>query len=482
MSIRIGIIGAGPGGYMAAIRAAQLGAEVLLFEQEEVGGTCLNWGCIPTKTLRTTAEAIEQFRRARELGIDLEGGFKPNLDRIMARKNEVIQILVQGIRKILGSYKIQPVSGQAFPADPRMIKVQDSQGREQKYPVDKMILASGSRPMVFPAFPFDGNQLLSSNQALTLKTIPESILIMGGGVIGCEFAFIFQALGSQVTVVEALPRVIGLPSVDEDCSTVLQREMKKKKIRLYLDKTVEKTEIQNGRVKVTIGPSPFLSEIKEKDKKPIEVEVEQVLVSIGRQSNTEALGLKALGLELDARGWISANERLETNIPGIYAVGDALGPSKIMLAHVASTEGIVAAENLMGHNRTMHYEVVPSGIFTFPEVANVGLTEPQARERGLEARADSFQFRALGKPQAMGEIAGQVKIVSALKSGKILGVHIAGPHATDLIAEGTLAIQLGATVEDLARTIHAHPTLAEAIMETAHKALGAGLNCLKEIP
>ena len=346
--------------------------------------------------------------------------------------------------------------------------------------MDRMILASGSRPLVFPAFPFDGTHILSSNDALTLKTIPESILIIGGGVIGCEFAFIFKALGSQVTVVEALPRVIGLPSVDEDCSTILQREMKKKKIRLYLDKTVEKTEIQNGRVKVTIGPSPFLAEVKEKDKKPIEVAVQKVLVSIGRQPNTEALGLKALGLELDAQGWIRANERLETNVPGIYAVGDALGPSKIMLAHVASTEGIVAAENIMGHNRTMNYEVVPSGIFTFPEVANVGLTEPQARERGLEARADSFQFRALGKPQAMGEIVGQVKIVSERKSGKILGVHIAGPHATDLIAEGTLAIQLGATVEDLAQTIHAHPTLAEAIMEAAHKAGGAGLHRLKE--
>ena len=295
MSIRIGIIGAGPGGYIAAIRAAQLGAEVFLFEQEEVGGTCLNWGCIPTKTLRTTAEAIEQFHRAKELGIDLEGGFKPNLDRIMARKNEVIQLLVQGIRKILASYKIQPVSGRAFLADPRMIKVRDNQGREQKFPVDKMILASGSRPLVFPAFPFDGTHILSSNDALILKTIPESILIIGGGVIGCEFAFIFQALGSQVTVVEALPRVIGLPSVDEDCSTILQREMKKKKISLYLDKTVEKTEIQNGRVKVTIGPSPFLEEVKEKDKKPVEVKVQQVLVSIGRQSEHGGSGAEGPG-------------------------------------------------------------------------------------------------------------------------------------------------------------------------------------------
>jgi dihydrolipoamide dehydrogenase len=242
---------------------------------------------------------------------------------------------------------------------------------------------------------------------------------------------------------------------------------------------VEKTEVRNGLVNVSIGPSPFLKEVKEKDRKPIEAEFHKVLVSIGRQSNTQALGLSAIGVDLDDRGWIRADDRLETNIPGLYAIGDVLGPARIMLAHVASTEGIVAAENIMGANRVMHYEVVPSGIFTFPEVANVGLTDSQARERGLEVSADSFLFRALGKPQAMGEIVGQVKIVSDSRTRKILGVHIAGPHATDLIAEGALALQLGATVEDLARTIHAHPTLAEALMETAHKALGAGIHGLK---
>jgi dihydrolipoamide dehydrogenase len=281
-------------------------------------------------------------------------------------------------------------------------------------------------------------------------------------------------------VVEALPRLIGLPSIDDDCSAIILREMKKRKIKVYLDKTIEKTEIRNGRVKARLGPSPFLTVAKEKDKKPIEVEVQKLLVSIGRQSNTDDLGLDRVGLALDDRGWIKANDRLETNIPGIYAIGDALGPARIMLAHVASTEGIVAAENIMGRQRVMDYEVVPSGIFTFPEVANVGLTELQARERGLEWRSDSFQFRTLGKPQAMGEIVGQVKIVSDSRTRKILGVHIAGPHATDLIAEGALAMQLGATVEDLAQTIHAHPTLAEAVMEAAHKALGAGLHGLKE--
>jgi len=480
MSKRIGIIGAGPGGYIAAIRAAQLGAQVTVVEQEAVGGCCLNWGCIPTKTIRTTAETLERFHRARELGIDLEGGFRPNMERIMARKNEVIAILAQGIKKIFESYRIAFLEGTATVRDPNTLSVTGKDGSRQELRVDNIILASGSRPLDFPAFPFDGRHILSSNDALLLKEVPESLLVVGGGVIGCEFAFIFSLLGSQVTVVEALPRVIGLPSIDEDCSAVILREMKKRKIKVYLDKTIEKTEIQNGRVKARIGPSPFLTEAREKDKKPIEVEIHKVLVSIGRQSSTDDLGLDRVGVALDDRGWIKANDRLETNIPGIYAIGDALGPARIMLAHVASTEGIVASENIMGRQRVMDYQVVPSGIFTFPEVANVGLAELQARERGLDWRSDSFQFRTLGKPQAMGEIVGQVKIVSDNRTRKILGVHIAGPQATDLIAEGALAMQLGATVEDLAHTIHAHPTLAEAVMEAAHKALGAGLHGLKE--
>ncbi|MGA3086811.1 MAG: dihydrolipoyl dehydrogenase [Thermodesulfobacteriota bacterium] len=480
MSTKIGIIGAGPGGYIAAFRAAQLGAQVIVIEQDAVGGTCLNWGCIPTKAIKATVKAIEKIQRAKEFGLDLEGGFRPNMERIMARKNEVVSILAQGIKKSFESYKIQYLEGTAFIQDPKKILIKGHDDQEQTIEVDNIIIASGSKPMVFPAFPFDGQHILSSSDALLLKEIPESILIVGGGVVGCEFAFIFSLLGSQVSVVEALPRVIGLPSIDQDCSVTIQREMKKRKIKVLLDKTVEKTEIQNDRIKVTIGPSPFLQKIKEKDRQPMEWEVQKVLVSIGRESNTEALGLKRLGMELDSNLWIKANERMETNIHGIYAVGDVLGPSKIMLAHVASTEGIVAAENIMGHKRTMNYEVVPSVIFTFPEVADVGLTEPQARERGHEVRSDSFQFRALGKPQAMGEIVGQVKIISDSRNGKILGVHIVGPQATDLIAEGTLAIQLGATVEDLAYTIHAHPTLAEALMETAQKAMGAGLHGLKE--
>jgi dihydrolipoamide dehydrogenase len=229
MNTKIGIIGAGPGGYIAAIRAAQLGAQVVVIEQEAIGGTCLNWGCIPTKTLKATAEALEHFHRAKEFGIDLEGGFRPNMERIMTRKNEVVAILAQGIKKIFESYKISFLEGNALIQDPKKISVRGKDGKDLFVEVDKIIVASGSKPLVFPAFPFDGQHILSSSDALVLKEIPESILIVGGGVIGCEFAFIFSLLGSQVTVVEALPRVIGLPSVDEDCSTIIQREMKKRK-------------------------------------------------------------------------------------------------------------------------------------------------------------------------------------------------------------------------------------------------------------
>jgi dihydrolipoamide dehydrogenase len=480
MSMRVGVIGAGPGGYIAAIRAAQLGAEVVVVEEEAIGGCCLNWGCIPTKTIKATADALEKFHRCHELGIDLDGSVRPNMERIMARKNEVISIMAEGIHKIFESHRIRFVLGNASIKDPKTLRVAPTGQKEEDIAVDKIIIASGSKPLNIPTLPFDGQSILSSSHALLMTEVPESILIVGGGVIGCEFASIFNALGAKVTVVEALSRLIGLPSVDEDSSASILRELKKQKIKTLLDKTVERTEIQNRRVSVTIGPSPFLKEVKERDKKPQIVEVEKVLVSVGRQSNAKALGLDRLGVAVDGKGWIVANERMETNIAGVYAIGDALGPAKIMLAHVASTEGIVAAENAFGNNRKMNYDVVPSAIFTSPEMANVGLTEPQARERGHDVRSDSFLFRALGKSQAIGEIAGQLKMISDAKTKKILGVHIVGPHATDLISEGTLAIQMGATVEDLAHTIHAHPTLAEIFAETSHKAMDACLHCLKE--
>jgi dihydrolipoamide dehydrogenase len=480
MGTRITILGAGPGGYIAGIRAAQLGAEVTVIERDKVGGTCLNHGCIPTKTLRTTAELLEKFRRAKEFGVDVEGHFRPNMERLLSRKEDVIQTLARGIMKIFSSYRIQYLKGEGYVLEPNRVRVKKEDGGQLDIVSDKLILAPGSNPVNIPAFPIDGNRIISSKDALNLKEVPQSILIIGGGVIGCEFAFIMASLGSRVTVVETMPRLLPLPSIDEECSIIIQREMKKRKITVYLNRIVERTEVKDSGVRVQIGPSPSVTDLKEKENIPSFLDVEKVLVSIGRIPNTKDLGLEKIGIEMDSQGWIVANERMETNIPNVYAIGDVLGPSKIMLAHVASTEGLVAVENAMGGKRSMNYEVVPAGVFTFPELANVGLTENQARERGFDVRVDNFLFRALGKSHAIGEIVGQVKIVSDLKSRKILGVHIVGPNATDLISEGTLAIQMGATVEELASTLHVHPTLSEAMMEASHKALDACLHCPRE--
>ncbi len=476
MTSKITIIGAGPGGYVAAIRAAQLGAEVTLIEHDNVGGTCLNRGCVPSKVMKTSAEILEKFHRAQEFGINVTEKVYPDMQRLMARKEKVIRDQIKGILKLLKHHKVSYLKGYAYIEGANLIKVKLPDNTIHEVPWDRLILAVGSEPLNITSFPFDGNKIISSNEALCLSEIPESLAIVGGGVIGCEFAFIFSALGSQVFVVEALSRLLPLPSVDENCSKVLQREMKKRKIKFIVNQTVKKVEDKEGKCHVTIGPSPFDTIKKERDLKPQKVEVEKVLVCIGRKPNTDNSGLEKLGVKTDENGWIIADERMETSVHGVYAIGDVLGPAKIMLAHVASKEGLIAAENAMGKNRTMDYNVVPGAIFTMPEVANVGLTEAQAKNQGHNVRADTVLFRNVAKAQVIGEIAGEAKIVSDTETGRILGVHIIGPHATDLIGEGTLAIQMGCTVKELAETIHAHPTLAEIMLETSYKALGKALH------
>lgn len=475
MATKLTIIGAGPGGYVAAIRAAQLGAEVTVIERDNVGGTCLNWGCIPSKIMITTTEILEKFHRAKEFGIRAEGKAAVDMQALMARKEKIIQSQSKGILGLFGHHKVRYLKGDGYIKGPGLAAVRQ-EGQETEVPWDRLILAPGTRPLNIPAFAFDGEKIISSNHALSLREVPESAVILGGGVIGCEFAFILNALGAKVTVVEALSRVLPLPSVDEDCSKVLQREMKKRKISVMTDRTVEKAEAEGGKLRVTVGPSPFLENPTEKEKTPAVIEADKLLVCIGRESNARDIGLDQIGVPMNEKGWISANERMETGVAGVYAIGDVLGPAKVMLAHVASAEGMAAAENAMGLNNTMNYDVIPGAIFTSPEVANVGLTEAQAKEKGYKVRGDSVLFRTLGKAQVIGEIAGQAKIVSDQETGKVLGVHIVGPHATDLIAEGTLAVQSGCTVKEIAETIHAHPTLAEIMLETSLKALDRSLH------
>ena len=476
MGERITVIGAGPGGYVAAIRAAQLGADVTVIEEDNVGGTCLNWGCIPSKVMKTTAEMLEKFHRAQEFGVDVKGEILPNISVLMERKKSVVQNQVKGIMKLFDRHKIRYISGHGTITEANLVVAKLPNGETLQVPFDQLILALGSKPLNIPTFPFDGKNVLSSNDALSLNEIPPSLLIVGGGVIGCEFAFIFSSLGSKVMVVEALSRLLPLPSVDEECSKTLQREMKKRKIEFVVNKTVDRVEDNGKKLRVTIGPSPFLEKPSKRDKEPLIKEVDKVLVCIGREPSTKGIGLQELGVKKDEKGWVIADERMQTSLSGVYAIGDVLGPSKIMLAHIASTEGLVAAENAMGKSRTMNYDVAPGAIFTTPEIANVGLTEEQAKTRGYEVQSDSVLFRNLGKAQVIGEIAGQAKIVSDAKTGRILGVHLVGAHATDLIAEGTLALQKECTVKELAETIHAHPTLAEVMLETSFKAVGKSLH------
>lgn len=470
MTQKIVIIGGGPGGYVAAIRAARLGGQVTLVEKDTLGGTCLNRGCIPSKVMHTTAAFMEDLKRARELAVRLEGGFGLDMAGLMERKNKVVQAQVRGIQGLLKQNRVELVSGTATIAAPGRVDISAADGNVTSRRWDKLILATGSSPLEVPSLAFDHERIVSSDDIFNLKELPLSMVIVGGGVVGCEFASIFACLGTEVTLVEALDRLLPLPSVDADSSKVLLREMKKKKIKVYLGHTVDSIEAGDDELFVQIRP--FAKDGQAAKKDPIRVKAAKVLVCIGRQADSSGLGLDKLGVKCDRRGWIMVDQHLQTSVEGVYAIGDALGPDKIMLAHVASAEAEVAAANAMGEKLVMNYNAVPGAVFTLPEVADVGLTAVQAQDRGLDCEQTAVLFRVLGKAQAMGQLAGQAKLVWEKSSRKVLGVHLIGAHATDLIAEGTLAVAHGLTVDDLASTIHAHPTLAEAMLEVSFKALG----------
>ncbi|WP_291329413.1 dihydrolipoyl dehydrogenase [Desulfovibrio sp. UCD-KL4C] len=461
----ITIIGAGPGGYIAAFEAARRGASVTLVEKANLGGTCLNWGCIPTKTLKSSAEALEMASRLEEFGIKADSeeavGFKAYMPSIIARKERVRQVLCGGLEKACASLKIRVLRGAAELAADRTVLVHSEDGTEE-IKSDKIIIATGSSILNLPSLPIDHKHIIDSNDALNLAYVPEKMVVVGGGVIGCELAFIYRAFGSSVTIVEGLDRLLPVPSVDADMSRLLQREAKKHRIKVELAKTVKSVEIIDGKVSCEIGPSPFVEGAKGKDST---IEADVVLVAIGRTPNTNGLNLAKAGVETDQRGWIKADQGMRTSAEGIYAIGDVLGPSRIMLAHVASAEALCAVDNCFGAEKELDYTVIPAGIFTSPEIGTVGMSEAEAVSKNIEIRSQTFQFRELGKAQAMGKLPGMFKIICEKESGKILGAHIAGAHATDLIAEAALAIEKGLTAADVAHTIHAHPTLAEGLFE-----------------
>jgi dihydrolipoamide dehydrogenase len=464
------IIGAGPGGYVAAIRAAQLGARVTVVENQALGGVCLNWGCIPSKALLSVVELGDKAKKAEDLGLTFQGPVGYDLARMVARKNKVVDGLVKGIATLFKTWGIQHTEGRGEILDQRTVKVNARDGTESRIEGDAIIVATGSSWPNLPMFPIDGQQIITSKEALDTTAIPASLLIVGGGVEGCEFAALYSGMGTQVTVVELLPRI--LPLEDEEMSSMMARELAKRRATVQTGTTVEKVD-RGASVRATL-------------KDGTTVDVEKVLVSVGRGFNSKGIGLETVGVQVGSRGEIVVNGRMETNMPGIYAIGDVVG--KAMLAHVASAQGKVAVENILGHPREIDYRVVPAGIFTLPEIGRVGLTERQAREE-VQARGDNpetavkvgrFRYAGLGKAQGTGDTTGLFKIVSATKTGEILGAHIMGAHATDVVHELALAMQLRAKVSDVAEMIHAHPTFSEGILEAAEDADGMAIHLARK--
>ena len=467
----LAILGAGPGGYVAAIRAAQLGARVTVIENQALGGVCLNWGCIPSKALLSVVELGDKAKKAKDFGIQLGGPVTYDPAVMVARKNKVVSTLVKGIAMLFKTWNIEHVEGTGELLDARTIRVTKPDGTETRVVADGVIIATGSSWPNLPLFPIDGTQIITSKQALDLSRIPVSLLIVGGGVEGCEFASLYSGLGTQVTLVELVPRL--LPLEDEEISQMMERELKKRGVDIRTGVTVDQIVRQPDLVTAHLRDGLSLN-------------VEQVLVSVGRGFNSRGIGLEKAGVQVGTRGEIVVNERMETNVPGVYAIGDVVG--KAMLAHVASAQGKVAVENFMGRPRTIDYDVIPTGIFTLPEIGRVGLTEQQARDRCVAAGKDPqqsvkvrrFRDAGLGKAQPTGAIQGLLKVVADAESDRILGVRMLGAHAADVVHEAALAMHLGATVSRVAEMIHAHPTLAEGLMEAMEDVHGHAIHLARK--
>ena len=467
----IAILGAGPGGYVAAIRAAQLGARVTVIENQALGGVCLNWGCIPSKALLAVVELGDKVKKAADFGLTVEGSVGYDPARMVARKNKVVEGLVKGIATLFKTLNIEHIDGTGELLDAKSLRVAKRDGTEMTVQADAIVIATGSSWPNLPLFPIDGRQIITSKEALDLGLIPKSLLIVGGGVEGCEFASLYSGLGTKVTLVEMLATV--LPLEDEEIASFMARELKKRGVELRVGTTVEKVERQPGLVRATL-------------KDGTGIEAEQILVSVGRGFNSKGIGLEKAGVQVGKRGEILVNDRMETNVRGVYAIGDVVG--KAMLAHVASAQGKVAVQNILGRVSKVSYNLIPAGIFTLPEIGRVGLTEQQAREKvqavGRNPETDikigRFRYAALGKAQGTGEITGLFKIIADAKTQNILGVHIVGSHAADLVHEAAMAMHMGATPGQVAEMIHAHPTLSEGFMEAAEDVEGMAIHLARK--
>ena len=458
--INVVIIGGGPGGYVAAIKAAHLGLKAVLVEKDKLGGVCLNKGCIPTKALISTAEILNHIQRAEEFGIQVKD-YSIDFPALMKRKDLITRRLSSGIEQLMKANQIRVIRGEGQIIESRTVEVLDAEGQKEVIKTKNIIIATGSKVMRLPIPGIDSEGVITSDDALSLSELPSRMIIIGGGVVGIEFAGIFKALGVEVTVVEMLPRIL-LP-VDEEIARRLTQILKRKGIEILTDCKVKEIKKNHRNLEVLVSTNDGEKRL----------ETEKVLLSAGRVPELGNIDVQRLGIELD-KGAIKVDEKMRTNIPGIYAVGDVVG--KIMLAHVASREGIVAVENISGKEVLMDYKVVPNCVFSMPEVASVGLTEEEARKENSNIKVSKFPFMANGKALGMGETEGMVKIIAGADTSELLGVHILGVHASDLIAEGTLALSMEATAFEIVNTIHAHPTLAEAVAEAAEGLIGKSIH------
>ena len=453
MSYDLIVIGSGPGGYVAAIRAAQLGMSVAIVEKENVGGICLNWGCIPTKSLLKSAQVFEYASRAADYGISVGGEVKADFGAMVKRSREVAEGMSKGVQFLLKKNKIELIEGYGRLSGKNLVEVVDETGKRTSHSAKYIILATGARSRELPNLEQDGEKIIGYRQALSLPRQPESMVVVGSGAIGSEFAYFYNTIGTQVTLVEYMPTLV--PNEDQEVAKQLERNFKKSKMKVYTEASVESVDTSGKLCKVTI-----------KTKKGEEiVEAEIVLSAVGITPNIENIGLEELGIELE-KGKVKVNEFYQTNVPSVFAIGDIVGGPA--LAHVASAEGIVCVEKIAGLNpEPIDYKNIPGCTYTNPEISSVGLTEEKAKAAGYEIKVGKFPYSASGKASAAGQKDGFVKLIFDAKYGELLGAHLIGGNVTEMIAELVVAKKLEITGHELIKSIHPHPTMSEAIMEAA---------------
>jgi len=456
------IIGAGPGGYVAAIRAAQLGLKVALVEKEHLGGVCLNWGCIPTKSLLRNSEVISLLGRGREFGFNIEG-LEVDFGAAVDRSRKVSQRLVKGVGVLMRKNGIEVIEGTGALKSSHEVEVELNAGGACLLPTNNIIIATGGRARAIPGIEVDGERVLTYREAILLRELPDSVIIVGAGPIGMEFAHIWSTYGAEVTVVEMLPH--ALPMEDEEISQEIERAFKRRKVRILTLARVREIRKAPSRVQAVVEDEEGERQV---------LGAARALVAIGVRPNSEGLGLEKLGVQLE-RGNIVVDAQMRTNAPGIYAIGDVTG--KLALAHVASAQGVIAAESIAGAKTTkLNYEAMPRCTYCQPQAASFGLTEAQAIRQGYEITVGQFPFRANGKALAGGDYRGFVKLVADDASGEILGAHLVGPEVTELLPELVLAHDWELTPDEIARSVHAHPTLSEVLMEAAHEVFGHAIH------